>query len=458
MRNTRLLISPILLILSIGLYAQRLRVSDNHRFLVTEAGEPFFWMADTAWELFHRLTREEAAFYLETRASQGFNVVQAVALAEFDGLHTPNAYGATPLIDDDPEKPNEAYFKHVDWIIKKADSLGIYVALLPSWGDKLFKNTWGTGPEILNPDNAYAYGKWLGNRYKDADHVIWILGGDRNPREGSDDTSVWRQMAAGIVAGAGGYDHTLMGFHPQPHEGGGSSTWFHDDPWLDINMHQTGHCPNRPTYKNIAHDYALKPIKPVLDAEPLYEDHPNCFNAKELGYSLPRDIRRIMYWNVFAGACGQTYGCHDVWQMYDSGRTPVNQPLRPWKQALQLPMANQVRLLKQLMLSRPYLTRIPDQELVAEPQKDDESYVIATRDQEGRYAMIYFPTGQSRVLNFSSLKQGNRQAWWYDPRTGNAYRTNDVGQSNSIRVQPPTSGPGNDWVLVVDAVAYPAPG
>lgn len=458
MKKSAIFLLLLLLPLSAGLLAQPARVSQNQRFLVTESGEPFFWMADTAWELFHRLTREDAAFYLQTRAAQGFNVVQAVALAELDGLHTPNAYGDTPLVDDDPRKPNEAYFRHVDWIIQKADSLGMYIALLPTWGDKVYKNSWGTGPEIFNPDNAYDYGKWLGNRYKDAPNIIWILGGDRNPREGSRDVETWRQLAAGIAAGAGGYEHALMSFHPQPHPGGGSSTWFHTDPWLDFNMHQTGHCPDKATYLNIRHDYELTPVKPVLDAEPLYEDHPNCFNAKELGYSLPRDIRRMMYWNVFAGACGQTYGCHDIWQLYTPQREPVNHPLRPWKQALHLPMAEEMRLLKQLMLSRPYLSRIPDPKIVVQEQEDDQDHVLATRDRDGRYAMVYFPTGRPTLLNLNISEKNMAQAWWYDPRTGNASPAEGIGTAGPQLVQPPTSGLGNDWVLVVDTEPFPPPG
>src|SRR5689334_12739642 len=98
------------------LHAQlpRLVVSENRRFLVTANGEPFFWLGDTAWELFHRLSREEAERYLKNRAERGFTVIQAVALAELDGLHAPNAYGERPLADDDPTTPNEAYFAHVD--------------------------------------------------------------------------------------------------------------------------------------------------------------------------------------------------------------------------------------------------------------------------------------------------------------------------------------------------------
>ncbi|WP_422079560.1 glycoside hydrolase family 140 protein [Ulvibacterium sp.] len=441
----------IVLLCTVHLKAQKLKVSENNRYLVTENGMPFFWLADTAWQLFHRCDREEANMYLEKRAEQGFNVVQAVALAEIDGLNTPNPYGETPLLDNDPKTPNDRYFQHVDYVIRKADSLGIYIALLPTWGDKLFKESWGVGPEVFTLDNAELFGKWIGHRYKDFDNIIWIVGGDRNPRKGSNDVMVWRQMANGIVAAAGGNENVLMSFHPQPKELGGSSTWFHQDAWLDFNMHQTGHCANKGTYKHIAHDYNLGPTKPVLDGEPLYEDHPNCFNAKELGYSTARDIRRIMYWNVFAGAFGQTYGCHDVWQMYKLDKQGINGPLRPWPEALELPMATQVKHLKNLMLSRPFLSRIPDPAMIIDEQMETDDYVIATRDSNGTYAMIYFPTGKQVTIDFSRLNTASLKTWWYDPRTGNSYEGEMLQRSARIRITPPTSGKGNDWILVADA-------
>ncbi len=91
----------------------RLRVSENHHFLVTDSGQPFFWLGDTAWELFHRLDREKAEQYLDNRAQKGFTVIQAVVLAELDGLVDKNPYGQVPLLDNDPTRPNEDYFKHV---------------------------------------------------------------------------------------------------------------------------------------------------------------------------------------------------------------------------------------------------------------------------------------------------------------------------------------------------------
>ncbi|WP_209332731.1 glycoside hydrolase family 140 protein [Lunatimonas salinarum] len=437
-----------------ALYGQlpRLKVSDNQRYLITEQGDPFFWLADTAWELFHRCDRKEALYYLDKRASQGFNVVQAVALAEIDGLRDPNPYGQIPLENLDPRKPVEAYFEHVDFVIQEAAKRGLYIALLPTWGDKVFKNSWGVGPEIFTTENAYFFGKWMGNRYRAYTNIIWVIGGDRNPRENTTDLEVWNQLARGVEEGVGGKDRALMTFHPQPAKPGGSSNWFHEAAWLDFNMHQTGHCPNQATYRIISHDYGLTPAKPTIDGEPLYEDHPNCFNAKELGYSIPDDIRRIMYWNVFAGAFGQTYGCHAVWQMYTSDRKPINAPLRPWKVALDLPMAHQVKHLKELMISRPFLSRIPAQELVLTNQDDDKTFVAATKDLYGSYALFYFPTGKTVQVDLSSLASSKLTLSWFDPRTGNSYSGGTFSRNANQRLIPPTEGEiGHDWVAIVDA-------
>src|SRR5688572_25631838 len=140
------------LLISVNAFSQgrlpKLVVSKDHRYLVSEQGRPFFWLADTGWELFHKLTKEDVTLYFNTRAKQGFTIIQAVGLAELNGLRTPNAYGQLPLINEDPRTPNDLYFKHVEWVIDEADKNGLYIALLPTWGDKVFKNTWGEGPEI----------------------------------------------------------------------------------------------------------------------------------------------------------------------------------------------------------------------------------------------------------------------------------------------------------------------
>jgi hypothetical protein len=441
----------ILFFLVTSIVTAQLRVSENKRFLQTEEGKPFFWLGDTAWELFHRLTREDAGKYLKNRADKGFTVIQAVVLAELDGLHTPNPYGEIPLENDDPTKPREAYFQHVDFIIRKAEQLGLHIALLPTWGDKVFKSTWGKGPEIFHVDNAKAYGQWIGNRYKNQKNIIWVLGGDRNPRN-ENDVAIWRSMAAGIAAGVGGHDKALMTFHPQPNslEDGGSSKWFHNDEWLDLNMFQTGHCRENNVWDRVQHVYNLKPVKPVLDGEPLYEDHPVCFNAADLGTSSAYDVRKLAWLDVFAGAFGHTYGCHDIWQMYAPHREPVNGPHFPWYVAIDLPGSGQLKYLRQLIESRPVFDRVPDQGLITDPLNANDR-IQATRGND--YIFIYSAQGKKFTVNTNKISGKELLAHWYNPKNGEVKEVGKFAKKAQQDFTPPTSGYGHDWVLIIDDVS-----
>ncbi len=137
-KNTIRIILVVVVQLLLQTVSAQFSISGNHRYLLKD-GKYFFWLGDTAWELFHRLNREEADQYLRRRSEQGFTVIQAVVLAEIDGLHTPNPYGNTPLINDDPAKPNEAYFQHVDYIIDKAASYNLNIGLIANMGRQGFQ-------------------------------------------------------------------------------------------------------------------------------------------------------------------------------------------------------------------------------------------------------------------------------------------------------------------------------
>jgi len=444
-----------------------LKVSDNHRFLVTAEGKPFFWLGDTAWEIFHRLSREEADRYLEDRAKKGFTVIQAVALAEFDGLGEPNFYGHRPLIGNDPTRPDvkegpaNDYWDHVDYIVAKANALGLYVGFLPTWGDKWNKK-WGQGPEIFTPANAETYGRWLGERYRDA-KLVWILGGDR-PVEDDAHREIIRAMAKGLRVGDGGAH--LCTFHPSG--GKGSAQYWHDEPWLDFNLRQNGHAAEfTGRYDKLREDYDRQPAKPVLDAEPIYEDHPVNFKAPEFGHSIASDARRALYWDLFTGACGHTYGHHSVWQMFDPARhKPVNNPLLPWTEAIAQPGAGQMQHAKRLLLSRPFLTRIPDDSIIV-PAEVPTSVpgagryrLVATRDTDRTFAMVYNPSGRPFKVRMDVIRGPQVKAWWFDPRQGSATAIGtfeDVGQR---QFTPPTPGEALDWVLVLDDAAkgYGEPG
>lgn len=439
----------------------RLQVSENNRYLIYEDGSPFFYLGDTAWELFHRLNKEETEKYLENRRAKGFTVIQAVILAELDGLHTPNAEGELPLTDNNPENINEAYFKHVDWVIKTAGEKGLYIGLLPTWGDKWNKK-WGTGPVVFTPENAGVYGSILGERYRDIPNIIWILGGDRNLEE-EVHYQILKSMAEGIRKGDQGAH--LITFHPQG--GRGSAEFFHGEEWLSFNMRQNGHYPNYTgVYENTYADYQRKPVKPVIDGEPIYEDHPVEFNPIKYGHSTSTDVRRPLYWNLFGGAFGHTYGHHSVWQMWQPGRVPVNFPLLPWYEAIDQPGAQQMLYGRRLMESRPFLTRIPDESVIvphdvttAVPGAGRYRFT-ATRDEAGTFAMVYAPVGRPFTVRMDVISGEKVVAWWYNPRNGKAKRIGKYSNKGTRTFTPPEPGESLDWILVLDdaSARYKAPG
>jgi hypothetical protein len=454
-----------LAILLIGISGQAfasggLRVSDNHRFLVGEDGLPFFYLGDTAWELFHRLNREDADVYLKNRALKGFTVIQAVVLAEFDGLHAPNAYGELPLVGDDPGKPNEAYFKHVDWIVDRAEQLGLVVGMLPTWGDKWHADRGGDA-SIFTPENAGPYGEFIGRRYKDKP-IIWILGGDRGV-ENERQKRTLRAMALGLRKGDGGAH--LITLHPNG--GRGSAQYVHDEPWLDFNMRQNGHgIEFTGHYDQTRADYDRTPVKPVIDGEPIYEGHPVSFNAREKGHSIAADVRRPLYWDLFSGACGHTYGHHSVWQMYAPGRQPVNNPLMDWTRAVDEPGAGQMVHARRLLESRPFLTRIPDDSIIVTGDVPTSvpgagtRRLVATRDVDGTYAMVYAPVGRSFSVHMDKISGAKVTAWWFNPRDGGATAIGEFENTGKREFSPPSPGEATDWVLVLDDAnkGYPPPG
>ncbi|MBN1584615.1 MAG: glycoside hydrolase family 140 protein, partial [Anaerolineae bacterium] len=392
-----------------------LRVSANHRTLEYGDGRPFFYLGDTAWELLHRLNRQEANLYIENRASKGFTVIQAVLLAELGGLKTPNAYGDFPLHENDPTRPNEAYFKYVDGVVDKAASLGLFMGLLPTWGDKWKLNAEGkTG--IFDPQNALAYGRFLGQRYQNAP-VIWILGGDRNIDD-EREYAVIEALALGLRQGDG--NTHLITFHPRGP--GQSSDALNDAEWLDFNMVQSSHAAR--DHDNglfIEHDYRLEPAKPTLDGEPRYETIPVGFyndNVARNDRFDAYDVRQAAYWSLLAGACGHTYGNNNVWQMWQPEQKPLIGACVPWPEALDHPGAFQMGYVRRLFESRPFQKLVPDQSLILDGPSFGGAKIRAARANDGTFAFVYSPRGQPFTVHQGIIDAPRVRSTWFDPRYG----------------------------------------
>jgi hypothetical protein len=197
-------------------------------------------------------------------------------------------------------------------------------------------------------------------------------------------------------------------------------------------------------------------VKPVLDGEPLYVDHPLAFRSRDNGYSFDAHIRQRAYWDVFSGAAGHTYGNHSVWQMYAPGRKPVNGPLLYWTEAIHRPGANQMKYLRALVESRPYLSRVPDQTLIVNALEGAD-HLVATRG-DG-YAWIYSPQGRKFTVQMDKLPGARVKAWWYNPRTGDVTDAGEFDAKGTHEFTCPAEGFGADWVLGLDDASktFPKP-
>ena len=431
-----------------------LHVSDGGHSLVTRDGKPFLYLADTAWELLARLNQEEVLRYLDDRKAKGFTVIQTAFLALHQG---PNALGVLP-VDYARLRPitnrgaSYDWWDHADFILSEAAKRGFYVAIAP-FRQQLAPKKKG---------DAVRYGRFLGRRYRRFTNLIWTVGFDPSVAQINAQQELYRALARGIAQGVSGgkadYGRVLMTFHPSGPNA--SSRWFHADAFLDFNLIQTGHGRDTESWKMIAEDYGLGPAKPVLDAETTYEAHPLANVRDANGQNVlsdDSDIRRYAYWNLFAGACGHAYGHHSVWQMHQPARGGGYGAVASWSDALNAPGAGQMRPVRTLLESRPFLERIPDQTLLADTLLGaDHGQAIRGR----AYAFVYSPQGRPFRVVLGKIAGQTVRAHRFNPRDGTATRFGDFANEGTRLFSPPTAGRGNDWVLVLDDAREnrPAPG
>lgn len=418
----------------------RLKVSPNGRYFVDQDGKPFFYLGDTCWLLFQRLNHDEVDEYLKDRAAKGFTVIQAYVIRGLDKRHpdgNSSLLGEPPFIDRDATKPNEAYFKNMDYVVNRANELGLVMGLVTSKSWHVNK----TPEQVFDEQNAYTFGKFLGARYKN-NAVIWYPGGDSVP--GKDD-AVWVAMAKGVRDGCDGTQ--LISYHGSGQTS--SSTWYHKADWLNFNTIQSGHTFASDSYPFVTKDYAQAPAKPTVDMEPAYENHPT-------GAGKPRvdahKVRTQAYTAMLAGAAGHAYGSLDLFWFYKDrdGPFPKN-GFQHWRTALAYPGTAQMGALRRLFERYPWYKLAPDQSVLASEVGAGPWRLVAARAEDGSFAICYAPRGQSFQVRMDRLTREKVKARWYDPRDGSWREIGEFTNSGAHEFKPPSSGESDDWVLVLDA-------
>ena len=453
----------------------KLKVSDDGHMLQHEDGTGFFWMADTAWFMVAKMSREEIDTYLTDRVNKGFTVVMInIMSSPWDENRygdkpypmewpkvMPAEEGKKPYRIDQPittlgNNPLDAeeydYWDHVDYTINKAAEKGLYIGLVVTWRI--------AAVEYINKDkNLYdTYSKFLAQRYTNTPNIVWLNGGDvygGDDKDGEDVQSyeVWDWIGEMIKAEDPNH---LMSFHGSP-----SSAKHHNKEWLDFNMIESGHWIDSVRQNaEIVRDYNKSPSKPVVDGETRYEEI-----GKNLGTESERieafEVREIAYYQLFSGAFGHTYGHNSIWQIATQedidNKKLAYDPISTWEEALNAPGGQQMQYISELMQSRPIVGRVPDQSLIA---SGDSTKIRATRG-DG-YAFIYSTSGQTIEIALGKISGDNVNIWSYNPRTGEAKALKNGLENSGVYTFTPEGIQefGNDWVVVIDDASkgYGKPG
>ena len=419
----------------------KFKVSGNGRYFVDQQNKPFFYLGDTCWLLFQRLNHEELDEYLKDRAAKGFTVIQAYVVRGLGKQHpdgNSSLLDAGPFINRDPTRPNEEFFKNVDYVVNRANELGLVLGLVTakSW------HVTDHPEKVFDEKNAYTFGKSLGQRYKN-NAVMWFPGGDSAP--GKYD-AIWIAMAKGLKDGCGGTQ--LICYHGQGSTS--SSMWFHHADWLDFNSIQSGHNFGSDSYAFVSKDYALTPATPTLDMEPAYENHPTGADKPHVD---SHKVRTQAYLAMLAGAAGHGYGSLDLFYFYKDADGPFpKNGFQHWRTAMAYEGSRQVGLMRRLFEERPWYKMVPDQSILASGPGGGPLRLAAARAEDRSFAIAYTPTGQPLSIEMNALKGSRIKAQWYDPRVGT---WKDIGQYPNEGIQEfaaPSRGPKIDWVLVLDAL------
>jgi hypothetical protein len=425
-----LLTLTVLAQIIVGADVYPVRVGTDQRHLVDRSGQPYLVHGDSAWSLLSALTKEDAELYLTDRAQKGVNSI-IVNLIEHKFNGPANRYGQEPfLVKGDFATPNEKYFEHADWVIRKAGEKGIQVFLAPIYlGYRGLDEGWWDEVLANGPEKCRNWGRFVGARYKDFDNIVWITGGDRDPGEALPHMNAF-------VAGVKEFDtRHIFTAHCHPDH---SAAEQYTAGWLDLNNTYSYEI----VHEKIAEAYRRTPAQPFVLMETTYEGE---HNASEV------QVRRQAYWALLGGATGQFFGNRPIW-LFDPG----------WKAAINAQGSRDMARVEKLFLSRAWQDLVPDakHEVVVDGLGEFRGldYLSAARTADGGTMIAYLPTARSFTVDLNKISGRIVRAWWFDPRSGKSQRIGEFPAAvGKRRFTPP--GPG-DWVLVIDnaSLNLPAPG
>jgi hypothetical protein len=413
-----------------------LRVSRNRRYLIDGRQRPFLIVGDSPQALIGNLSQAQADSFFADRERAGFDAMWINLLCDqYTGCRSDGTTydGIAPFTQPgNLATPNPSYFARAAAMIGLAAKHHLAVFLDPietgGWLEVLRSN--GTA-------KAYAYGRYLGRRFRRWQNIVWLNGNDFQTWSTRSDDALVLAVARGIRS----TDPKALQTVELNYEVSTSS----DDPrWRPI-INLDAAYTYAPTYAEVLKAYRRDHV-PVFMIEASYEG--------EHQYTGPETLRREEYWTLLSGATGQFYGNKYTW------------PFAPgWQSHLDTVGSRQLSFVTKLFVHRRWFDLIPDtrHRLVTSgygtfstgDDLNDNDYVTAARTGNGRLAIAYLPTGQPVTVDLRRMAGRRVRAQWYDPTTGRYSRVHGSPFRRTASRQFAVPGRNHDgdadWVLVLSA-------
>lgn len=415
-------------------------ISKNGRYFVDKNGCPKFWLGDTQWNLFRSHTLDEAEIIIKNRRDKGFTFIQVMLMGTWKLLkntENPKAVFGEAFPENNPASPNLAYFEHVDSIVDLALQNGIILVI----------GLDHPRVKLTNMDTAWAFGRWMGERYKEYPNIIWVPSYSipNSPWTWifSDGRGKWvstssipnaeifpviQEIVYGLKEGDGGTH--LITLHPDPGLPLATSGSIHNENWLDFNCIQTN---INLIYDAVESDYGRSPSKPAVMAEGGYEDDPDNIAI------TPHLIRKQAYLSYFAGG-HHSYGHTDNWRGFPT-----------WKSSLDSPGAKQMAILKNVFMACRWWELIPDQSIFESNVNSDKILHVASRTLTGDLLMIYSSTSANLSIRMDKITASDTViVSWIDPRNADKLI---VGTFPTVGTRMFSCLPGfEDSLLIIESI------
>lgn len=418
-----------------------LKVAPGGRGLVDQSGRPFLLVGDAAWSLIAQLSDQHADAYLADRRQRGFNAVLVNLIEhQFSAGAPRDFYHILPFTGRPFATPNEAYFAHADHVIRTAARLGMLVLLAPNYlGWACGDQGWCVETQAATLVEMHAWGRYVGNRYRGYDNILWVIGGDTDP------TRVRAKMQAMVNGILQADDRHLLTAH-NTRKQMAIEAW-RGARWLTVNDIYTPGL----EYSYAQQAYDVTPPLPFFLIEARYE-HDKGTTAQAL--------RAESYWTVLGGGFGHVFGNCPIWTFGAPG-THHFCATTNWAVELGGQGSRDMGRFGALFASRHWSSLVPDTGhavLTAGYGKYGRSdYATAAWAADSSSIIAYLPTARPVTVSGSRLAGPTLAAWWYDPGTGIATLIGDFPTAGTLTFTPPADG---DWVFVADSrrFGFGAPG